>query len=325
MGDSSRASIVPWRLRAMTAFVRMGLTVSRLAPFHSPGRGNACQPKSLYHGEGDAGPDSSIGLILNEPDAPKFFKVLQDLSRLVMAPCPQEIRLSYLPGCAALTTDDKSARRTLIVGLPSFLTWSVEEMKAVLAHELAHFRDDDSAWMRKSTTSIADLRRLSQSSRLVGYFTSPFRHAARQIAWHLEFRADNAAVDCVGADALASALQKLAVSQAVFQQVLAVYPEWAIALETVDNVYARFGQFWRSLPADNIRLLRRMALVKSVTTDCHPPLADRLERIGSKSYRRTNTTSCSMLENVADLEWVMHNRIFGVHAKPQNVFERTRI
>src|SRR5262249_26552849 len=94
-------------------------------------------------------PDVSVGPVLSELDAPGIFVIVAEVARKVGSPEPDEVRLTYLPCCGVLEQRRwcglRSRRRVLVVGLPLLYVLSVEELRAVVAHELAHLSRGDAA------------------------------------------------------------------------------------------------------------------------------------------------------------------------------------
>src|SRR5262249_52855078 len=142
---------------------------------------------------------------------------------------PGQIRLTYLPCCGVVAWERS---RALILGLPLLRVLTLAELRAVLAHELAHLARGDATRAARSARFVEGLGRALErcgpsargplgtwarlchrlSSRLIG-----------PIARGQEARADRSAAVIAGGTAAASALVKVAMVQPLFREVLEIY------------------------------------------------------------------------------------------------------
>ena len=87
-------------------------------------------------------PDADLGPVLVRLDAPTLFQAVADVARRLGVKPPDQIRLAYLPCCGVVAW---RRSRILLLGLPLLQVLTQAELRAVLAHELAHLARGDVA------------------------------------------------------------------------------------------------------------------------------------------------------------------------------------
>ncbi len=97
-------------------------------------------------------PDADLGPPLKRADAPSLFDEVADVARRLGVRPPEEIRLAFLPCCGVVAW---RKGRALLLGLPLLDVLSRLELRAVLAHELAHLARGDATWSAR----LAPVRR----------------------------------------------------------------------------------------------------------------------------------------------------------------------
>jgi hypothetical protein len=303
-------------------------------------------------------PDAKIGPILTRPDAPRLFAILEDLADMIGVERPDEVRLGYLPACGVvdLKQPDRRAKQVLILGLPCLHVWSIDELRAVLAHELVHLEKADAAVTRCVLERIRIMHAAPSQRGMTRIWLRPWRsltglacrlatNLCTRVCKAMELRADRWAALIVGPDSLISALEKLALVQPVFREMLLTYNALA---RPGGNVYAHFADVWGQLTPRALAPLRRRLVESSDDADeFHPTLPQRLHclqelratsRIVSRgaagkqaetgaaaSRRKTSRRSSrELLTDPGQFESVLHNHLFGAHASPLSVFHRFR-
>jgi Zn-dependent protease with chaperone function len=279
-----------------------------------------------------ADPDADLGPVLSRPDAPVLFTEVDDVSRRVGARPPQQIRLTYLPCCGVVAWRRSQA---LILGLPLLDVLTLSELRAVLAHELAHLARGDATASAKRVRFVQCLGlALDQPKSIprgpLGLWARVCRRAADRLLEPIsrgqEARADRAAAGIAGGDATASALFKVAIVQPLFKEVLERYDP------TDDhnlNLYAFFRAFWARLPSSVHTSLRQQLLVsggRPSSDGAHPPLLDRLAIVQSYPPRSFSAAdrapAASSLSDLEALEQMLHNRLFASPSAEPSVFHR---
>ena len=280
-----------------------------------------------------ADPDADHGPVLGRADAPELFDEVARLARRAGARPPGQIRLSYLPCCGATAWGRRG--RALLIGLPLLSVLDRIELRAVLAHEMAHLARGDATASARSMRFVEALGRSLEAARRPS--RSPLRAWARlchglggrllePIARGQEVRADRFAAGVAGGDAAASSLVKVALVQPIFREVLAQYDP---SKPGAANFYAHFRAFWARLP-DALRTSMRHRLLTAtpIRRDAtHPSLLERLAVVQSYPDRPQQIGDLgpaeSFLGDPQAMEQMLHNRLFGlVPATSPSLFHR---
>ncbi|AGA27544.1 M48 family metallopeptidase [Singulisphaera acidiphila] len=278
-------------------------------------------------------PDADLGPVLARSDAPLLFTAMDEVARRLGVKPPGQVRLTYLPCCGVVAWERS---RALILGLPLLRVLTMAEIRAILAHELAHLARGDATRAARSVRFVEGLRQaLDQSAGQehgpLGFLARTcFRWSSRligPIARGQETRADRSAAAIAGGSAAASALVKVALVQPLFREVLEHYnpddPE-------APNLYAFFRAFWYRLPAEVHTAMRLQVLTDGGAHDpAHPPLPDRLALLQSypdpASVTGDTIPATSYVGDLETLEQMLHNRLFGLPAVEPSVFHKTRV
>jgi hypothetical protein len=280
-----------------------------------------------------ADPDADFGPVIARTDAPALFTMVEEVARRVGVRPPGQIRLAYLP-CCGVVAWGRGRSRALMLGLPLLNVLSRVELRAVLAHELAHLARGDATGFAHSTRFAEALGRAldeaPQGSR------SPLRLWARTcrgaadrllapMARGQEARADRAAASVAGGDAAASALVKVALVQPIFREVLDYYDS---SDPDLPNLYAFFRAFWDRMPDPLQTSLRHHLLAdrRGPIDPAHAPLVDRLALVQSYPQGASplvdQAPSAHDLGDLEALEQMLHNRLFGLARVEPSVFHR---
>ncbi|MFO0949902.1 MAG: M48 family metallopeptidase [Isosphaeraceae bacterium] len=282
-------------------------------------------------------PDADLGPVLDRTDAPLLFSAVSEVAKRLNVKPPGQIRLTYLPACGVVAWGRSHA---LILGLPLLRVLTLAEMRAVIAHELAHLARGDATRAAKSVRFVEGLRQALDHAgeRARGplgvWARSCFRAAGwliGPVAWGQETRADRSAALIAGGSTAASALVKVAVVQPLFREVLEHYdPDRPEA----PNLYAFFRAFWYRLPAEvhTAMRLRILADPSGPVDPAHPPLPDRIARLqsypelpssnGSTHSSADVAPATSCLGDLEAFEQMLHNRLFGLPPIEPSVFHR---
>ncbi len=277
-------------------------------------------------------PDADLGPVLAYADAPGLFTAVQDVARRLGARPPEQIRLSYLP-CCGVTAGRGRRSRALMIGMPLLHVLSVAELRAILAHELAHLARGDATRSARSARFVQGLGRALDGPP--GRSGGPLRRWAQlcrrggaallaPIALGQEARADRTAAAIAGGDAAAAALVKVALVQPLFREVLDHYDP---SRPDAPNLYAFFRAFWARLPEPVLTAMRRQILSnRQPIADAHPPLLDRLAVVQAYPSRRPTPTdrarASAVLGDLEALERMLHDRLFGGPAVEPSIFHR---
>jgi Zn-dependent protease with chaperone function len=197
--------------------------------------------------------------------------------------------------------------------------WSIDELRAVLAHELVHLRFEDATFARDVLEMTRGLRsRLAESIDRPGgrwrrrwalVCVSLVEWMARPVSRWMEFRADEVSARACGSLALQSALEKLAMVQPIFREILTQSSTLATA-----NVYRLFAKAWKRLAQGDYESLRQRLLKPSAEeSGLHPPVSQRIDRLRHLPQQKPREffPALHLLDDPKQLERVLHNRLFA--------------
>ncbi len=278
-------------------------------------------------------PDADLGPVLAYTDAPLLFSSVNEVARRLSVKPPGQIRLTYLPCCGVVAWGRSQA---LILGLPLLRVLTLAELRAILAHELAHLARGDATRAARSARFVEGLRQaLEQAGGRehgpLGAWARGCSRAANRligpIARGQEARADRSAAAIAGGTAAASALIKVATVQPLFREVLEHYDP--MNPET-PNLYAFFRAFWYRLPAEvhTVLRLRIFTASESSSDPAHPPLPDRLAQLqaypdpASPPGPYDANPATALLGDLEGFEQMLHNRLYALPTVEPSVFHR---
>jgi hypothetical protein len=276
-------------------------------------------------------PDSDLGPVLARVDAPQLFTTIDTVGRRLGVKPPGQVRLTYLPCCGVVAW---GRCRALLIGLPLFRVLTQGELRAIVAHELAHLARGDATRAVRSARFVAGLAQTVERNgpRLWGPLGAWARFCLRESSWLIEpvargqeARADRCAAALAGGSAASSALVKVAVVQPLFREVLESYdPTESSSL----NLYAFFRTFWYRLPAEVHSAMRLSALAnRNHSSDpAHPPLPDRIASLQTYpdpvSSNGESMPATTFLGDLEVFEQMLHNRLFNLPVVEPSVFHR---
>jgi Zn-dependent protease with chaperone function len=281
-------------------------------------------------------PDADFGPVLQRCDAPLLFDEVEELSRRMGARPPSQTRLTYLPCCGVVAWGRR--RQALLLGLPLLPVLSRGELRAVLAHELAHLARGD---LRRLDRAAHFVERLGQGLEQLDLEGSRWKASSPLRAWARwnygaaqglrapivrgqEARADRAAATLAGGAETASALVKVAMVQPLFREVLVHYDA---ARGDLPNLFAFFRSFWVKMPG-GMRMAMRHSLLcdrRTAPNPAHPHLLDRLSLVQTKPPRpfpEANLPATSVIGDLEAFEQMLHARLFATDRFEASIFHR---
>jgi Zn-dependent protease with chaperone function len=276
-------------------------------------------------------PDSDLGPVLARVDAPQLFATIEVVGRRLGVKPPGQVRLTYLPCCGVVAW---GGSRALIIGLPLFRVLTQGELRAIVAHELAHLARGDATRAARSARFVEamELAYEREGARLHGplgawarYCLRECSHLIEPVARSQEARADRMSAAIAGGTAAASALVKVAVVQPLFRELLQAYdPSESGAL----NLYAFFRTFWFRLPAETHSAMRLSVLTRRYdhADPAHPPLPDRIAALQAypdpASLNGDSQPATTFLGDPEIFEQMLHNRLYALQAIEPSVFHK---
>ncbi|MEU8251164.1 M48 family metallopeptidase [Nonomuraea sp. NPDC048916] len=160
------------------------------------------------------------GVPVTRGEEPALWQAVDDLARLVGTAPPDEIRL--VPEVNAAVSEDtrflglRSTRRRMFVGLPLLQALTVDEMRAVLGHELGHYSGAHTRLgapvYRGRVSLLATVRALGGHPLIRRVFTlyaGLYLRVSQAVSRRQELEADRFAVAIGGQRAMAGALHKI--------------------------------------------------------------------------------------------------------------------
>jgi Zn-dependent protease with chaperone function len=276
-------------------------------------------------------PDSDLGPVLARVDAPNLFATIESVGRRLGVKPPGQVRLTYLPCCGVVAW---GRSRALLIGLPLFRVLTQGELRAIVAHELAHLARGDATAAARSARFVESLEQAIErlGPRVRGPLGAWARFCLREASWLIEpvargqeARADRCAAAIAGGSSASSALVKVAVVQPLFREILEAYDPNEYASH---NLYAFFRSFWYRLPAEMHTNMRLSVLTSRHGNNdpAHPPLPDRIAALQSyPDPAHTNgdgSPATTFLGDLEIFEQMLHNRLFGLPSVEPTVFHR---
>jgi Zn-dependent protease with chaperone function len=160
------------------------------------------------------------GLTLGRTEGRALYEFVDAVRRAVVAPPIDGIVISSDFSATAAAHSPAwrfRKRRTLVLGLPVLTTLSTQELRAVVAHELAHFssaHDPFGAWVYRTRRGWLALRAALEERRaapiyvywLLAWYVPRLDEAAAEVARRHELTADGVAAAVSGTRATADAL-----------------------------------------------------------------------------------------------------------------------
>ena len=243
-----------------------------------------------------------VGRRLTEQEHPAVWAFVRDTARGARVLAPHHVvaglDANFFVTEAPVQTPDGTLRgRTMYLSLPLTRILSVDELRAIVGHELGHYHGRDTTWSRKfypvyRGTSEA-LDRLAHDARgglgslilipavaLLGFFLDRFATAERAISRERELAADHVGATLVGPVVTATALVKVHAFAGHWYRLQA---DLTASLAGGRAVPANASRVFAGLVADAAgpRVLAGLADSRLAhPTDSHPPLAARLENLG---------------------------------------------
>lgn len=245
------------------------------------------------------------GLLLEPAAHPRLFAELEAIAAALNEPLPREV---YLIGQVNAFVGDRGgflgfgSKRIMAIGLPLLSTLTVSEMRAVLAHEFAHYYSGDTKmgpWVYKTQSAmvrtfqnIGSLREFGRIAALqfvnmvatfiLKWYFIFFLRVINFVSRKKEYRADELACLVAGTEPMVQGLRKIHGAS------MAWGPYWNSEIAPVLNQGCKpaiADGFSRFLAAPRIEeqvangIEKEIAEGKTEPYDSHPPLRDRIAAI----------------------------------------------
>ncbi|MFF3672150.1 M48 family metallopeptidase [Microtetraspora malaysiensis] len=166
------------------------------------------------------GSQAKPGVAVGREDEPVLWQTVEELAARVGTRPPDEIRL--VAEVNAAVSEDTSwlgllaGRRTMYVGLPLLMTLTVDEMRAVLGHELGHYNGAHTRLgtpvYRGRIAVLAAVRSLENHpfiQKLFSLYATLFLRVSQAVSRRQELEADRFAAAVASREAAGNALRKV--------------------------------------------------------------------------------------------------------------------
>lgn len=242
------------------------------------------------------------GIEIRREQAPRLFKMIDEVRRAVAGPVVHRVQvddefnasISQVPRLGVLGWQ----RNYLTVGLPLLEALSIDEFRAVLAHEMGHLSGAHGrfgAWIYRIRATWMQLLAAFEEKKRTGEFVfkrffewyAPYFHAySFVLARRHEYEADRTAADLVGTGRMAMTLAKVDVYGSLLAEKF-----WPSLLDRAraqahpPDAFLEMQNALRSRIAPDLagRWLDRALSALTGTVDTHPSLADRLSALGEEA------------------------------------------
>ncbi len=287
LGGTWYLSLAIGFLSARMLMVMVGAVVAALAGVFAIGRGALAMVRDPVSPE--------PGKILSREDYPALWAFTDSIAYRLGTSPPDHIVAGLQPNfyVTEIDTECLDGRfkgRTMYLSLPLCHILSKTELRAIIGHELGHFRGEDTHFSRKFypiyrgiTDALANTLRnvpilMMPAAYALGYFHDAFATAEASISRERELVADRAGAEVAGARALGSALLKLHAFIDLWGEVVE---------EMADRV--RHNQLLPNASTHYVEAVRRRSTPAALAevdsqhlphpVDSHPPLHQRLESL----------------------------------------------
>ena len=242
------------------------------------------------------------GPALERGTHPALFTEIDEIAMLLNEPLPDEVYLVGHPN-AAVTEHGGflgfGRRRVLFIGLPLFSIMTVNELRAVLAHEFAHFYSGDTVlgpWVYKAHRALVGSFKNVASLREIGrvpimqlllsvviwtidkYFLF-FLYTTNFVSRRQEFRSDELAALTAGSDPMIHCLELLHGAASFWPVYWAAEVAPLIATSCIPPISEGFRQFLASPSVTRLVASSLAEESKGGTNNpfnSHPPLQQRI-------------------------------------------------
>ncbi|HET9015353.1 MAG TPA: M48 family metalloprotease, partial [Thermomicrobiaceae bacterium] len=244
-----------------------------------------------------------VAKTLSRAQASGLWALVEDVSHELTTDPPKTILVGldgnfFVTEAGITCLDGQVAGRTLYLSLPLCWVLDVRELKAIIAHELAHFVGEDTQFSRSfypiyrsAGESLAVLGAnieknlrgfvLLPAALILSFFLDSFSVAEREISRDREMAADQVAVRTVDRATFAAALAKVQATSGVWSQVeetLRTQVEPGVPEVDIGGVYYSAAV---AVLSDSSRSLgERAGQSMPHPTDSHPTLQARLSALG---------------------------------------------
>jgi Zn-dependent protease with chaperone function/Flp pilus assembly protein TadD len=282
--------------------------------------------KSVFAGMGGGG-GANFGLAKSPEECPRLHELLRDVANRVDTEPIHEVCLA--PGSSISVHQEGRGpfgifgvkRRVLTLGLSTMRFLNVSELKAILAHEYAHFSHQDTFYSRfiyQVNLAISHaLHGMAESGGAINY-VNPFYwflflyHKSYELlsagfSRSREYLADRMAATLYGGDVFAEALKKVCTDGTLFEMTIYQNINGLLAEgKSFVNMYDAFKNYRdEQLTADDRdKIYNDLLEEKESLFASHPTFSERVAAVQGLSRASESDTrpACELFENPEEIE-----------------------
>ncbi|MGL5327426.1 MAG: M48 family metallopeptidase [Aeromonas sp.] len=262
---------------------------------------------------------SILGKSVSEEDEPQLWKLVKETAVRLGATPPKSIVIGLEPNFYVTSADvivypgaNKQPNETLYLSLPLMRILSLDELTAVIGHELGHFRGEDTKFslqfypiyagtgqalsaLKGRSKDGANILALLPAFAILSFFMEQFAQAERTIGRSRELEADKAGASVSSARALAKSLLKIGAFAPLWRSIRAAIVEALNQGKAYTNVSSLYAEAAAS--SGKPEFLDEIAATATThPTDSHPPTGVRIQAMGL-SVAELNQDALTIDEN----------------------------
>lgn len=254
--------------------------------------------------------EEPMGVRVTRAGSPMLFSALDDIQRKLDVPAPDHVLLTMELNAAVMELPRYGifglSKRYLIIGLPLLESHSLAQVRAILAHELAHLSRRHARgmlWVSRVSATWATLMGVLQGGRhwarwmmlpFFRWYAPRLELHARAVSQMDEFEADALAASSTDSRTAASALLRLHLAQRHLGEVTlpGIYRESVDRREPPHDFAERIAAAMHAAPAgEQLEEWARQTLAdETLGRDTHPSIYRRIERLTGLSSRDAMVT-----------------------------------
>ena len=233
-------------------------------------------------------PSEPHGLLVTPAQAPVLWETVREMAVEAGTRAPDEIRL--VPEVNAAVSEDTrllglvAGRRRLYIGLPLLQTFTVDQMRSVLAHELGHYSGSHTRLAAVAYRGrLAMFETLSRVGKwnVFGWVFKGYGRlymlASNAVGRRQELEADEVSVRVAGLDAAVGSMREIPVVDAAWDFYFGRYIAYGLEMGYApDDVFGGFGQLYAARTEELSHLRDQEPDTETSRWDTHPAIGERI-------------------------------------------------